>query len=148
MIWMPCEAGCEEKNRYVCRDEKRAHSFSEEFRDEENGLVVKCRCENCGALDYLSKEDWDAACRDVERQAARRRANLTRYPRIETHTGEIVTSREHEKELTKRMGFHAAEHGVNERFDDETCVKLKEKRLVRDAKKRKLADRRKHFKKR
>jgi hypothetical protein len=46
------------------------------------------------------------------------RGGLTRYPRIEPHTGALVKSPEHERETVKAMGFHEAPHGINHDYDD------------------------------
>lgn len=136
MIWIPCEKNCERKDQYACRDDERAHEFIRE-EGEEGHKIITAECGNCGHITTLLQEEWSDACVAMDRRAAKKKANLTRYPRIETHTGELVTSREHEKETLKRMGFHAAEHGVNEKFNDEHTEKLKSKQqALKDRKER------------
>lgn len=133
MIWAPCEKSCAEKNQYVCRGEERAF----ELAGEAQGLIW-AKCGNCGHEQDFLVEEWNDFSKEMDLRAARSgasRAGLTRYPRIEPHTGLLVNSREDEKRAMKAMGMHEAPHGINEQYNDETCEKLKSARQAREAKK-------------
>lgn len=141
MIWLPCEKDCEKNNQFACRDDERAMEFIRQEGEAQEQLVI-AECGNCSHINNFLKEEWDAGALAMDRRAQRRKANLTRYPRIESHTGEIVTSREHEKETLKRMGFHAAENGIDERYNDETSEKLKDRQRAVRERKQKIAKKR------
>ena len=139
MIWAPCEKACAEKNQYVCRGDDRAFELVSEF----TGLI-SAKCGNCGHEQDFLEEAWQDYGKDMDRRAARtQRAGLTKYPRIEPHTGALVNSRDDEKRAMKAYGMHEAPHGVNDAFNDETCAKLKDDRLAREAKKHALDRKRK-----
>lgn len=127
MIWLPCEKNCENSNQFACRSEERAMEFIREEGEFGEAIVI-AECGNCHHINAFLKEEWEDGGRRMDLRAQRTgKACLTRYPRVEPFTGEVVKSREHEKETLKRMGFHAAEHGVNDNFNDETTEKLKDR---------------------
>lgn len=129
MIWLSsCPAACAEKDQYACREDgTRAFEVVEELFDD-SGKIFELRCGNCGELDYLNEEEWGEACRAMDARAKRRcKVTLTRYPYVEPHTGEVVHSAAHREEVVKRYGLHAAEHGIDERFNDELADKLKDR---------------------
>lgn len=81
--------------------------------------VVRVKCLNCNHVHELDFRAW---LRDQQvTRTPRRQAHLTKYPRVEPHTGEVVTSKDHEKETVKRMGFyeghHGGRHGVDRGYD-------------------------------
>ena len=131
MIRYPCDCAPEEvRHEYV------SEAANGEFID----YTIKCT--GCGHLEVIPQELWSEACRNEVLKEPKRRVNLTSYPRIEPHTGEVVNSRDDEVRAMKAHGMHAAPHGVNEAFDDETCHNLKTKRLAIEQKKREITRRR------
>jgi hypothetical protein len=145
LIWMPCERDCAEKDQYACRGaNERAHEFMNE-RGAPGSKIIFAKCTNCGHLANLLEEEWLEAGRQMELRAQRSgasRAGLTKYPRIEPHTGALVNSRDDEVRAMKAFGMHAAPNGIDERYNDEACEKLKSARLERQKKKDELARRR------
>lgn len=76
----------------------------------------------------MDAETWVDACQDMDRRAQRMgRVNLTKYPYVEPHTGEVVKSAEDRERVVKAFGMHAAEHGIDERHNDELADKLKDR---------------------
>lgn len=141
MIWIACEKQCVEKNQYVCRLATRVHEFVEVCGD-----TVKLECGNCSHIATLPIEEYQAECKrmDIKAQlSGASRAGLTKYPRIEPHTGELVNSRDDEARVMKAFGMHAAPHGINERFNDEACEKLKSARQKREQRRREIERKRK-----
>lgn len=144
MIWLPCEKKCEVSNQFACRDDERAMEFIRQDGEEGEALIF-AECGNCKFINPFLKEEWDAGSLAMDRRAYRKKANLTRYPRIEAHTGEVVNSREHEKETLKRMGYHAAENGIDERYNCEASEKLKDRTRALKDRKQKIAKKREAF---
>lgn len=142
MIWARCEKDCPEKNHFSCRGEERAFELIERIGDAPGEEIYVVMCGNCGHHMDLLEEEWLAAGKEMDRRAGRVRANLTRYPRIEPHTGELVKSRHHEMEVVKRAGYHVAEHGINEKYDDEVSQQLKDKRLAMEERRRAIRKKR------
>lgn len=142
MIWLPCEKECQPRDQYACRGDERAQEYIRE-EGEENEKIIITECGNCGHIGAFLQEEWTAAGIAMDRRAQKTgKASLTRYPRIETHTGEVVTSREHEKETLKRMGFHSAEHGLDEKFNSEASERLKSKNQALKDRKNKIRKKR------
>lgn len=132
MIWLECEKACEERNQYTCRaDGARAMDLLRK-EGEPGSMLYVIECGNCGHITDILEEEWNDAGKEMERRACRRRVSLTRYPRIEPHTGLEVKSREHEAEVVKHAGYHTAEHGLDERHNDELADKLKSQRQARE----------------
>lgn len=77
--------------------------------------VTRVKCLECGLEHEMDFKLW---IRDYTFSRKPKRTYLTKYPRIEPHTGELVTSKEHETETVRAMGYHAAPNGVNEAYDD------------------------------
>lgn len=143
MIWAPCEKDCAEKNQYVCRVELRAF----ELVSEAPGLIF-AKCGNCGHEQDFLEEEWAQYGKEMELRAQRSsssKAGLTKYPRIEPHTGALVNSRDDEVRAMKAMGMHAAPHGVNEAYNDETCERLKDKQQKLQSRKLEIERRRRAF---
>lgn len=145
MIRWPC----------VCSEVDVPHDFLREVRrsDDKVAIITKdnegeqvlyeIQCAECANCTAIEKGDWDQTAKDEDIQAQRtRRANLTRYPRFEPHSGEIVKSKEHELETIKRLGFHVAEHGIDDAYSDETASKLRSDRLAREERKRTIRKKR------
>lgn len=76
MIWFPCEAGCEERNQYHCRDNgDRAHEYlasrveawktEEVERGETTYFLVECG--NCGHRYEIEKSLWEEADREMQK---------------------------------------------------------------------------------
>lgn len=129
MIWGHCERGCAEKNQYTCKGELRALEL--QVHSGAGDLIVKCG--NCDHEQKLTQAEWDAYAKEMDLKAARcgsSRAGLTKYPRVEPHTGVVVNSRDDEVRAMKAMGMHAAPNGIDERFDDESCDALRSKRAA------------------
>ena len=145
MIWIACDKNCEPgPNQYVCRGEERAHEFV--MQDGSTGNeIIEARCGNCDSLNVFLLEDWQDASLAMDRRAQRSvgKAGLTRWPYFDAATGVEVKSKEHRAEVWKAHGMHEAEHGVNEKYDDEACHQQKEKRVAREQKKMELNRRRK-----
>lgn len=144
MIWAPCDKVCVEKDQYACRGDDRSHDFVLQEGGPGNE-IVEAKCGNCGNLAVFLLEDWNAYGKEMDLRAQRNagsRSGLTKYPRIEPHTGVLVNSRDDERRAMKAMGMHEAPHGVNEAFDDETCHNLKTKRLEIEQRKREITRRR------
>lgn len=144
MIWAPCDAECQDKDQYACRADERAFELVDEFSDDE-GVFYEARCGNCGRCQFFSVTEWQEAGKAMDRRAYRRRANLTRYPRIEPHTGELVKSRDHEHEVVKAAGFHVAEHGINDAYHDELSEKLRSNRVAMEDRRKAIRKKREHL---
>lgn len=71
---------------------------------------VEAKCWNCGAVEEISVADFFA---DPKSRSSK--SYLTKYPRIEPHTGAWVKSKDHEKETIRRLGYHEAPHGYDPR---------------------------------
>ena len=143
MIWYPCEKGCEPgANSYVYRDNgDTVHTFvskrvaeweTDTARGEEELYCVECG--NCGQRYEISKGLWDEASQETIRKSARRKAGLTRYPYVDPYSGVEVKSKEHREDVWKAHGFHKAEHGINENYDDEDCDRVRSRRQALEAK--------------
>jgi hypothetical protein len=117
------------------------HQFHAEHG--EYNEIYEIRCLTCQGLQKKPRHDWlSQMARDFVRPS---KANLTKYPRIEPHTGEVVNSREDEVRVMKAMGMHAAHHGIDERYNDEACDNLNRRRIEHEKKKRDMAERRRYF---
>ncbi len=141
MIWLECEKACEPKNEFVCRGEERAQEFLREIAETDETFIV-AECANCAHANFYLKEEWIAAGIEMDRRAYRKKASLDKYPCYEPHTGEYVISKEHKAETLKRMGYHAAENGVDEKYNDETTAMLKAKQDALKERKQKIAKKR------
>lgn len=131
MIWLACENACEEgENQYVWKENgDTAHELISRRVDPQSGLEILCvSCENCGHKYEISKEIWDCAVSEMQRLSYRKKPSLTKYPYVEPHTGELVKSKEHREEVMAAHGYHKAENGVNDEYDDELSYQLKSKR--------------------
>lgn len=96
---------CEKK----CAGTKRTnHELVKKLSASE--YLVKCK--GCGDEHQIYFLVWENAL------SRPRRAGLTRYPYVEPHSGVLVKSAEHRSEVLKSMGFHAAPHGIDERYDN------------------------------
>lgn len=128
MIWLKCEKSCPEKNRFACREDgSRAFEVESESEDEDGRFFI-AHCANCGEIDFVDEETWVDACEAMDRRARRMgRANLTKYPYVEPHSGEVCHSASDRDRIAKAYGFHAAEHGIDGRFNDELADKLKDR---------------------
>lgn len=124
MIRYPCH----------CSEEDVPHNYLHEaYILNLDAVFYEIECSECEHKSTIPKDDWDDIAKQEEIRAQRHnRASLTRYPRIEPHTGLEVKSREHEAETLKMMGYHKAEHGIDQRHDDETAYALGEKRKARE----------------
>ena len=109
-----------------CREEKTEHEFISEHGDYNE--IYEIRCMVCNHLHKVNRHAWLQSEHIFADEKKSRKAGLTRYPYIEPHSGEIVTSKEHREETMKRLGFHEAPHGINENHHDETSEKIKKKR--------------------
>jgi len=142
MIWTSCEKNCKAgPNQYVVDGDLRAFEFIRKEGEAGEGLVF-AECGNCGSIDCFLEEDWVELNKAQDRRACRRKANLTRYPRFEPHTGLVVKSREHEMEVVKHAGYHVAEHGLDERHNDELADRLKQKRDRMESRRREIRKKR------
>lgn len=143
MIWIACDKNCEPgPNQYVCRGEERAHEFVLQDGQEGNE-IIEAQCGNCGNVGVFLLEDWRDASKAMDLRAQRTgKANLTRWPYVDPYTGVQVDSPDHRKDVWAAHGMHEADHGVNEKYDDEACHALKEKRIARERKKIELDRRR------
>jgi len=138
MIWLKCDRECAPRdNQYVCREDgSRAFEIREELQDE-RGRFFEVECGNCGDIDWIEEEDFRAACEDMDRRAQRSgKVGLTKYPYIEPHTGEVVNSAEDVVRVAKAHGLHAAEHGIDERHNDEFADKLKDRERAKKERRR------------
>lgn len=125
MIKYPCECSDEDTGHNYVSESLKLH---ESMKLEVPVIFYQIECGSCGHKSEIDKSDWDMIAGDELRAAQRSKANLTRYPRIEPHTGMLVSSKQHESEMVKAMGFHKAENGLNEKFHDETAETLRKKR--------------------
>lgn len=132
MIRYPCH--CSEvdvPHNYL--SERKAFDLAPLKMTAGTNIFYEIECAECGHKSEIPKEDWDDIAKQEELHAQRsRRVSLTRYPRIEPHSGELVKSKEHEAETLKRLGFHKAENGIDPNHDDETAYALGEKRKARE----------------
>jgi len=112
-VQVPCPKECSGEIPF-----RTPHTFLEERGNYNEIYFVKC--DKCGHEYEIPRKQWlfySSGAADPKSS----RAYLTKYPRIEPHTGEIVKSKDHEKETIKRMGFyeghHGGRHGVDRRYD-------------------------------
>lgn len=129
MIRWPC----------TCSEEDVPHNYISErehavlSKELQPIIDYKIECSECRHESEIPKEDWDQTAKEAEIKAQRSsRTYLTRYPRIEPHTGALVKSRDHELETVKAAGFHVAEHGINDAYNDELCEKMRSDRQNRE----------------
>lgn len=130
MIRYPCE----------CSEVDVPHNYLKE-REDGGRTVYLVECAECGSQHEMDKHVWDLVAADELRVAQKRRANLTRFPYVDPFSGVEVKSKEHREDVWRAHGFHKAEHGINESFDDEACDNLRRKRQALEA--RRLATKRK-----
>lgn len=123
------------------KGEKKTHRFHAEHG--EYNEVYEIKCEDCGACQKVKRHDWlSQLTRDHIRPT---KANLTKYPYIEPHSGELVHSAEHRKEVWKRMGLHEAKHGIDDRYsENQECENLKNNRLAFEKRMREREERYRH----
>lgn len=141
MILFPC----------VCSDEDVGHDYVSERED--GPVLDDCkgvwfytiRCSGCGHEDEISKSEWDEVASGELKAAQRKRAHLTRYPRIEPHTGMLVKSKQHEAETVQAAGYHVAENGVNEKYDDDTAEFFKAKTRATKERREAIRKKREHL---
>ena len=100
---------CPEK----CSDEPTEHTFLEEHGDYNE--FYKIQCAKCQTTHTVHRHEWLSF--QVKNDVKPRKAYLTKYPYVEPHSGEVVHSKEHREETMKRMGFHAAPHGIDRNYD-------------------------------
>lgn len=124
MILYPCE----------CSDDDTGHDFISEKKSDA-GIEYVIECSVCLFKSEIPKDDWDQISSDELKASQRKRTYLTRYPRIEPHTGLTVSSRADELEKVRAAGFHVAEHGINEKFDDDTSEFQRAKRRAQEERK-------------
>lgn len=129
--------------RFECASEcgPIPHVFHAEHGDYNE--IYEIRCTRCGSHQRVNRHAWLSQLnRDHLRPS---KANLTRYPRFEPHSGVVVNSREDEVRVMKAMGMHAAPHGVDERYDDEACDSLRKRRMERERRRREIEEKRRYF---
>jgi hypothetical protein len=100
-----CEKACSEEGI-------TDHEFIAEHGDYNEIYEIKCL--KCNHQYKVGRHSWLSS--QIINEVKPRRAYLTKWPHIEPHSGEMVHSKEHEKELLTRLGYHAAPHGVDERY--------------------------------
>lgn len=122
MIWLPCADDCQTKNPWTCRESDRAHELV-----DYSGDMAKIRCANCGTESEIPSAEWKQICADHIKESSRKKSSLTKYPRIEPHSGVVVNSREDEKRVWKAKGYHEAPHGSDERTFTDTDYQIKER---------------------
>lgn len=111
------------------------HAEHGEYND-----IYELRCVKCEATHKTNRHSWlSQLSRDFLRPS---KAHLTQYPRIEPHTGEVVKSREHEREVMRAMGMHEAHHGIDERYNNEACDALRSRRIEHEKRKRQMEEKR------
>lgn len=120
------------ENVLTCQHcQKRAgHAFLAE-RGDYNELY-EVLCVECGSQYEIPRKAWLNA--QFLEAAGPKRAYLTKYPYVEPHTGEVVNSAEDVVRVTKAYGLHAADHGINERYHDETSERLRNRERERKEK--------------
>lgn len=117
------------------------HQFDSEHG--EYNEIYEIRCLTCGFQHKVGRHVWNAQM--TRDHMVPSKAHLTKYPRVEPHSGEIVNSRDDEVRVMKAMGLHAAPHGINERYNDEACDTLNRRRIEHEKRKRDMAERRRYF---
>lgn len=123
------------------KGEKTEHEFSLEKGDYNE--IYEIRCTKCNAVHDQRRHTWlSQLSRDLLRPS---KAGLTKYPYIEPHSGELVKSAEHRKEIWKRMGLHEAPHGINERYNDEAVHNLNQRRIEMEKRRRDMNEKRRAF---
>lgn len=65
---------------------------------EESPVALTVRCDTCGVKTIRSTDE-------AEEKIYCGSGYLTKYPRVEPHTGKLVKSKTHELETVKRMGY-------------------------------------------
>ncbi len=125
----------------TCSPEQTQHTFVRELGEYNEIYEVKCAA--CGLVRQVPRKEFLFAENIKDWVPSNARVYWTKFPYVEPHTGEVVHSKEHRAEVIKRMGFHVAEHGVNERYDDQACADQRAKRQAQEARRRLLEDRRK-----
>lgn len=123
----------------VCCSEDTEHKFLEERGDYNQTYFVEC---SCGFQREVSRKEWLFAENIKDWTPSNARAYLTKFPYVEPHSGMVVTSKEHRDEVMKKMGFHKAEHGVNEKYHDETAELMRRKRQDLAERRRAMDERR------
>jgi hypothetical protein len=103
-----------------CR-QKTGHAFVAE--KGEYNEIYEVLCVGCSVQYEIPRKAWLNA--RVFEDTRSSRAYLTKFPYVEPHTGEVVNSPEDVVRVTKAYGLHAAEHGKNERYDDEFSHQLR-----------------------
>jgi hypothetical protein len=86
--------------KFPCAECKEVteHEFLQE--KGEYNEIYSTRCKVCGGAHDVSRHDWLSF--QLRNEVRASKAYLTKYPRIEPHSGLTVKSREHEKESVKR----------------------------------------------
>lgn len=131
MIRYPC----------TCSEEDLGHDYLGELT-KDGAVLYTIECSGCGLESSIPKEDWDEIAKGELIEAQRRRSSLTKFPYIEPHTGEVVKSKEHREEVLRAHGYHKAEHGINDAYNDELCDKLRTQRQAAEQRKRDIRKKR------
>lgn len=88
-----------------CSAEKTNHSHLRVSGDYNE--IYHIKCENCGHEHAVHRHDWLST--QVRERMGPRKAYLTKYPRPDPHTGEMVNSKEHQESVWKKHGFKCHE---------------------------------------
>lgn len=97
----------------VCEQKcKGIRKTNHELIERLSRTQYQIKCQACGFEGPVYFLVWESALDKP------RKAGLTRYPYVEPHSGQVVKSAEHRAEVLKSMGFHAAPHGIDNRYDD------------------------------
>lgn len=96
MAVLECKNKCTQ-SFFDKEDFRTNHTVTDTKEQADGSSLWKARCDECGA------EDWHYVSL---KPGKHRQTYKTRYPRIEPHTGKMVTSKDHERETVKRMGYY------------------------------------------
>lgn len=80
------------------------HSFVEEKGEYNEIYMVKCA--ECHANHDIERKLWLSHTAGVHGSGKTSKAYLTKYPRIEPQTGQVVKSREHMYDTARAAGMH------------------------------------------
>lgn len=122
----------------ACSEAPTEHKFIADHGEYND--IAEIECLNCHYHQKIPRSEW--LSKQVIDWVRPSKAHLTQYPRIEPHTGEVVKSREHEREVMRAMGLHEAKHGIDERYNDEACDTLRSRRLEHEKRKRQMEEKR------
>jgi hypothetical protein len=87
-------------------DTKTGHKFLKEKGDYNE--IYEVACVNCNIKQDVLRKKWLLETTFMDAFGSRK-AHLTKYPRIEACSGEIVKSKQHEHELMRHKGYKTHE---------------------------------------